>query len=953
MYSKLTRILALSLVLGAIVNPASALVVDGLQEWTQRTQIADLDGLEITSTGHARFTARVDHDATDVIIHPGGVLETLTDYKLPDGRPQPETSNMYVYGTWNAAEIQSFGVDRAAYIYIGAEGVINLERGYDDGTATYNALAWLDEAQLGGQSLLLAPELDPSVWSLVIEDMGDGAARISAMGPPPAGARMPNPEDGAIDVPRDVTLSWIPGIYAPATGAHTVFISESFTDVNDGLNGINQDPNSYNPGPLVLGQSYYWRVDEVNAAPDFTVHPGTVWTFTVEPVAYAVQSITATASGASNADTGPEKTIDGSGLDDMDQHSTLGSDMWMSAAGAGQWIQYEFAELLKLHEMWVWNSNQMIEPFVGLGAKDVIVETSVDGAAWTALAHATEFAQATGKSDYIANTVVDFGGVMAQFVRITINAGWGMLPQYGLSEVRFFSIPVQAREPQPADGAATNSANVVLQWRAGREAASHEVSLGTDSAALAVVGTSAEASFDPGPLDYSTTYFWRVDEVNLAETPAPHTGNLWSFTTPPYAVVDNFDQYDDDCQRIFFAWADGLGHNGGEEIAGCDVPASNGNGGGSIVGNDQAPFAEQTIVTTGSRQSLPFNYDNSFGASEASLSIPTQDWTASGVQTLSLAFYGTEGNTGTLYVKINNSKLSYDLDPTDIARASWQTWNIDLTALSGLQNVTQLTIGVDGANAAGMLYIDDIRLHPQASELITPVQPDDTGLLSYLAFDEGAGSVARDSSGNGHDASLEGPPQWSTGEVGGALQFGSGSYVLDEDAEDYLNGLEALSISLWIKSGVIDTDTGFLIAKDPTDQDNSISMRYDAAGVLSGGNNVLKVAVTTDSGEQQLESSSSRQSTEWQHLCMTWTSGGLLRLYIDGMEDMPTGRNNANNTGPVSTCEKLIIGKGGKDIVNSAGWDGLIDEVRIYGRALAAEEAMWLAGRTQPVYKPL
>ncbi|MHC4532539.1 MAG: hypothetical protein ACYS6K_01170, partial [Planctomycetota bacterium] len=50
----------------ALVNSASALVVSGFQEWNQRTQLADLGGLEITSTGHARFTARVDHDVTDV-----------------------------------------------------------------------------------------------------------------------------------------------------------------------------------------------------------------------------------------------------------------------------------------------------------------------------------------------------------------------------------------------------------------------------------------------------------------------------------------------------------------------------------------------------------------------------------------------------------------------------------------------------------------------------------------------------------------------------------------------------------------------------------------------------------------------------------------------------------------------------------------------------------------------
>ncbi len=192
-----------------------------------------------------------------------------------------------------------------------------------------------------------------------------------------------------------------------------------------------------------------------------------------------------------------------------------------------------------------------------------------------------------------------------------------MLPQYGLSEVRFFSIPTQAREPQPASGATTDGVNVMLTWRAGREAASHDVSLGTDSAAMALIGTTSEAGFDPGELSYSTTYFWKVDEVNEAGTPTSYAGDVWSFTTPAFGVVDSFDQYDDKCNRIFFAWGDGLGHSGGDEIEGCDVPASNGNGGGAIVGNDQAPFAEKTIVTTGSTQSLPFNYDNAFGPSEA------------------------------------------------------------------------------------------------------------------------------------------------------------------------------------------------------------------------------------------------------------------------------------------------------------------------------------------------
>jgi len=144
-------------------------------------------------------------------------------------------------------------------------------------------------------------------------------------------------------------------------------------------------------------------------------------------------------------------------------------------------------------------------------------------------------------------------------------------------------------------------------------------------------------------------------------------------------------------------------------VDGCDMPASNGNGGGSIVGNAQAPFAERTIVNVDSSQSLPLSYDNAFGPSETTLALDAQDWTSSDVRTLSLFFYGQPNNTGQLYVKINNTKLVHD---ADITQGQWQQWDIDLTSLAGLETVTQLSIGVDGASAAGMLYIDDIRLYP-------------------------------------------------------------------------------------------------------------------------------------------------------------------------------------------------------------------------------------------------
>jgi len=529
--------------------------------------------------------------------------------------------------------------------------------------------------------------------------------------------RDPYPASGASDIPRDVVLNWS---WFAGDGTHTydVYLGAAFADVNDAgvgspfLVSQGQTDTTYQPDRLEFGQTYYWRVDEINAAPDNTVFKGKVWDFTVEPFSYPLQPVAATASSSHEATMGPEKTIDGSGLNDLDQHSNLGTDMWLSGAGVTPaWIQYELDRPYKLHEMWVWNSNQIIESFIGLGVKEVVVETSLDAQAWTVIENVPQIAQASGSNDYSANTVVDFGGVMARFVRITVNSGWGMTPQNGLSEVRIFHIPLQAREPHPPAGEEDIALNVELAWRAGREAAQHEVVLSSDHEAVvndtAIVGTVTETRLDLSAMgiELGTTYYWRVNEINEAASPTSVEGEIWSFVTREFTVVDDSEQYDDNCQRIFFAWQDGLGHNGSEE---CPVAPYSGNGSGSIVGNATAPFAERSIVHSG-RQSMPFAYENS---SVAQLAL-NQDWTIGGAQTLVLYFHGDPANAGQLYVEVNGSKVVYDGPIDAITTAGWTQWNIDLASLGvNLQNVTQLSIGAEGGS--GTVYIDDIRLYREA-----------------------------------------------------------------------------------------------------------------------------------------------------------------------------------------------------------------------------------------------
>jgi hypothetical protein len=522
----------------------------------------------------------------------------------------------------------------------------------------------------------------------------------------------PRPADGALDVPRDAVLSWTPDASAVR---HNVYLGTSWDDVRSAsssdprnvLVGPGQAGAAFDPeGLLALNQTYYWRIDGV--APDNTVFKGRVWSFASECFAYPIENIVATASHA-DADAGPAKTVDGSGVNAQDQHSLNSRDMWLASPGPDEpvWIQYDFGRVYKLHQMLVWNYNTEFELLLGFGLKNVTVEYSADGAEWVALGD-VEFAQATANAAYVYNTTVDFEGVAARSVRLTVRSGYGLIARYGLSEVRFLYIPAHARRPQPADGATDVEIGTTLSWSSGREAASHEVYLGADPAALTLIGTPETASLPPGDLAFGGTYYWRVDEVNEAEAVGLWEGDLWSFTVEEYASIDDFESYNDDVDAgttIFDTWLDGWVNDTG-----------------STVGYLNAPFAERTIVHSG-RQSMPLAYDNSASPfySEAERTFDDlQDWTVSGADSLRLYFPGAAANAPqpfyvTLEDSAGHSATVGHGDPDAVLAAEWQQWRIPLGEFGGvsLTRIEKMTIGVGNrtspaAGGTGIVYIDDV-----------------------------------------------------------------------------------------------------------------------------------------------------------------------------------------------------------------------------------------------------
>jgi hypothetical protein len=363
--------------------------------------------------------------------------------------------------------------------------------------------------------------------------------------------------------------------------------------------------------------------------------------------------------------------------------------------------------------VWNYNGDSILSLY---GIKEVTIEYSTDGVTW-AQANVSELNQAPGTAGYAANTTVPFDGADAKYVKVIANNNYGggadFFNKYGLSEVRFLYIPVDARNPSPEDGAIDVAIDSALSWVPGREAAEHQVYISTDQDAVlngtAPVVTVSQASYGPLSLDLGRNYFWRVDEVNNAETPSVRTGDTWSFSTQEYLVVDDFESYNDiptgeaGSNLVYDTWIDGY-----------DNPSANGSTMGYVLGASM-----ETAIVHGGKQSAPLIYDNSAAsksevtASTSKLSIGS-DWTIGAPDTLVLWFYGDPNNAGTeqLYVKLNNSKVI--ISGIDLTQAQWQNAEIPLADFGiNLANVSSIIIGLERTGATGsegILLVDDIRL---------------------------------------------------------------------------------------------------------------------------------------------------------------------------------------------------------------------------------------------------
>jgi hypothetical protein len=228
-------------------------------------------------------------------------------------------------------------------------------------------------------------------------------------------------------------------------------------------------------------------------------------------------------------------------------------------------------------------------------------------------------------------------------------------------------------------------------------------------------------------------------------------------------------------------------------------------------------------------------------------------------------------------------------------------------------------------------------MQPSAYPLQAPFQhPADDGLVLYLPFQEGTGRKTWDFSGRGNHGNLVNGPTWVVGKHGWALDFdGTDDYVV-VDGNDYDIDSDT-TWEAWIKItwSLASDDSVEIVSKYGNTEFNYQKVfAFDLFG--SRLRLYLRHQDGSNDSNPDIISNQMVGDGNWHHVVATYEiTTGDANLYIDGSLDISETLDSGEI---IIGTENLYVGVGNFYGGFTNYFNGIIDEVRIYNRALSADE---------------
>jgi hypothetical protein len=196
------------------------------------------------------------------------------------------------------------------------------------------------------------------------------------------------------------------------------------------------------------------------------------------------------------------------------------------------------------------------------------------------------------------------------------------------------------------------------------------------------------------------------------------------------------------------------------------------------------------------------------------------------------------------------------------------------------------------------------------------------GLVAAYGFDAGSGTTAADASGNGNTGTISGAAWTTSGRFGNALSFNGVSNLVNVADASSLDLTTGMTLEAWLNPSALSGWRTVLLKEAPGRLSYSLYAHDNAprpaATVYTGGN------------DQSAVGTAALALNTWTHLAATY-DGATLRLYVNGVQV----ESRAVTSSLITSTGALRIGG---NTIWGEYFTGLIDEVRIYNRALTPAE---------------